>query len=68
MVRAKRGPPPAKTTKGATKNRRSECAEFVFEHIARGQPPKAAMADAVTEFGVSRKTIFVWLESAADIL
>lgn len=66
LVRAKRGPVIAKTIKDASEKRRSECARFLFERIAGGQPQKVAMADAAAEFGVSKKTIFVWLESAAD--
>lgn len=66
LVKAKRGPRKAKVSKGATTNRRSECAYFIFDRIALGQQPKAVFIDAAAEFGVSKKTLYDWLESAAD--
>ena len=66
LVRPKAGAPPAKASKGATENRRFECACFIFARIALGQQPKAVMIDAAAEFGVPKKTLFVWLESVAD--
>jgi hypothetical protein len=66
LVRSKRGPRPVKDSKGATKNRRLECACFIFARIALRQQPKAVMIDAAAEFGVSKKTLYDWLESVAD--
>lgn len=66
LVKARAGRAPAKASKGATTDRRSECAQFIFDRIILGQPEKAVKADAKAEFGVSQKTIFVWLKHVAD--
>lgn len=66
LVKAKAGRAPAKASKGATADRRSECAQFIFDRITLGQPEKTVKADAKAEFGVSQKTIFVWLKHVAD--
>ncbi|GGE21335.1 hypothetical protein GCM10011529_29940 [Polymorphobacter glacialis] len=65
LVRSKQGPASTRAGQEARRVLKASCARFIFDRVDIGHPPKAAMADAVIKFGVSKKTIFLWLKDVA---